>query len=81
MRITQREINALLRLFGNGSLKTKLAALVVVISAVLGLFYTGTAGGQGVIEGRVMRIGCFLHKQTAAKSSRLRQRRKRPSRA
>ena len=56
MRITQREITALLRLFGNGSLKTKLAALVVVISAVLGLFYTGTAGGQGVIEGRVVSV-------------------------
>ena len=56
MRITQRELTALLRLFGNGSLKTKLAALVVVISAVLGLFYTGTAGGQGVIEGRVVSV-------------------------
>ena len=36
MRITQRELTALLRLFGNGSLKTKLAALVVVISAEIG---------------------------------------------
>ena len=56
MRISQREIRAVFSLFGNGSLKTKLMALLVLVSAVAGLFFTGTVGGHGLIEGRVVGV-------------------------
>ncbi len=56
MRISQREVRAVFSLFGHGSLKTKLMALLVLVSAVAGLFFTGTVGGHGLIEGRVVGV-------------------------
>ena len=55
MRITQKQINAVLTLVGPASWQKKAIALVVVLAALWALFGT-RAGGAGEIVGRVVSV-------------------------